>query len=47
MGRLKKASWSGFIDSTCPKEADTERSRTKGNHRGHEAPLGGIPKGGS
>ena len=31
--------------SAPPQEAETERRRTKGDHRGHEAALGGIPKG--
>ena len=44
MGGVQRASWRGFIIHACPKEAEIERRRTKGNNRGHEAPLGGIPK---
>jgi hypothetical protein len=45
MGRGQKAIRADFIHRTCPKEAEKERGRTKGDHRGHEAALGGIPKG--
>jgi hypothetical protein len=44
MGRGKKAIRSAFIHHTCPKEAETERGRTKGHHRGHEAASGGTPE---
>ena len=41
----KKTNWSDFIRRTCPQEAETERGWTKGDHRGHQAALGGLPKG--
>jgi hypothetical protein len=44
MGRVKKASRTDFIHHTCPQETLTERRRTKGDYRGHEAALGGTPK---
>ena len=44
MGGVQGASWHGFSVHACPKEAQIERGRTKGNYRGYQAPLGGIPK---
>jgi len=43
MGRVQKTSRGGFIERT-PQEAETERGRTKGDHRGHEAALGSVAK---
>jgi hypothetical protein len=47
MGRGQKAIRTGFIDRTCWKEAETKRGWTKGDHRGHEAALGGVKEGAS
>lgn len=45
MGRSQKGDVSDFVLHTCPKEAEAERGRTKGDHPGHEAALGGTSKG--
>jgi hypothetical protein len=34
----------GFIQRTCPQQAETERGWAKGDHRGYTAALGSIPK---
>ena len=46
MGRVQKTSRGAFIERT-PQEAETERGRTKGDHRGHEKALGRTTKGAS